>query len=181
MKLDRTMRFNNLFVISFIIFALIPAFAYINGFLGPDESCFMFIGNSLIHGSILYKDFIDNKPPGIFYLNALIFLLFGKSFYVSRIVLFIVNGLSGLIIYRLGKDLWNERVGQLSCILFLVSIYHPLIDGYFVLTDQYMVFFGLLGIFTLFRYSRHSGVTPPCHNIFHIRCQALRSQSSSNP
>ena len=80
MKLGYNDAIRYLFIVSFILLALILPIHYINGFLSPDESGFMFIGDSINHGSILYKDFIDIKPPGIFYLNALIFFFFGKSF-----------------------------------------------------------------------------------------------------
>jgi 4-amino-4-deoxy-L-arabinose transferase-like glycosyltransferase len=139
-------------MVSFVLLALILPLYYIHGSLSPDESNFMFIGDSINHGSTLYKDFIDNKPPGIFYLNAFIFLLFGKSFYASRIVLFIINTLSALIIYFLGKNQWNERVGQLSSLLFLIGVYNPLVQGFYVLTEQYMVFFGLLGFFVFLKF-----------------------------
>ena len=152
MKLGYNDAIRYLFIVSFILLALILPIHYINGFLSPDESGFMFIGDSINHGSILYKDFIDIKPPGIFYLNALIFFFFGKSFYASRIVLYITNALSALIIYFLGKDQWDKHIGQLSSILFLIGVYNPLIEGYFVLTEPYMVFFGLLGIFVFFKF-----------------------------
>jgi 4-amino-4-deoxy-L-arabinose transferase-like glycosyltransferase len=152
MKLGYDNEIRYLFIAFFILLALIPPLYYIHSFLSPDESGFMFIGDSINHGSIPYKDLIDIKPPGIFYLNALIFAVFGKSFYASRIVLYIVNALSALIIYFLGKDLWDEHIGQLSSILFLIGVYNPLIEGYFVLTEQYMVFFGLFGILVFFKF-----------------------------
>ena len=152
MKLGYDDAIRYLFIVSFILLALILPIHYINGFLSPDESTFMLIGDSINHGSIPYKDFFDIKPPGIFYLNALIFFVFGKSFYMSRIVLYITNALSALIIYFLGKNLWNKHIGQLSSILFLIGVYNPLIEGYFVLTEPYMVFFGLLGIFVFFKF-----------------------------
>ena len=152
MKLGRDNEIRYLFIASFILLALIPPLYYIHGFLSPDESTFMFIGDSINRGLIPYKDFFDIKPPGIFYLNALIFFIFGKSFYMSRIVLYITNALSASIIYFLGKNLWDKHIGQLSSILFLIGVYNPLIGGYFVLTEQYMVFFGLLGIFVFFKF-----------------------------
>jgi 4-amino-4-deoxy-L-arabinose transferase-like glycosyltransferase len=154
MKLDYNKGIRYLFIISFILLSLIPPFYYIHGYLSGDESGFMFIGDRINHGSILYKDFIDNKPPGIFYLNALIFSIFGKSFYASRIVLFVVNALSALIIYFFAKNQWDEHIGQLSSILFLIGVYNPAIEGFFIYTEQYMVFFGLLGIFVFFKF-RH--------------------------
>ena len=160
MKLDYDNGIQYLFIVSFILLALILPFYYIHGFLSTDESGFMFIGDTINHGSIPYKDFIDIKPPGIFYLNALVFFLFGKSFYASRILLYIINALSALIIYFLGKDLWDKHIGQLSSILFLIGVYNPLIGGYFVLTEQYMVFFGLLGIFIFFKFHNWRYLVP---------------------
>ena len=160
MKLGYDNAIRYIFIVFFILLALIPPLYYIHGFLSPDESGFMFIGDSINHGSILYKDFIDNKPPGIFYLNALIFFIFGKSFYASRIVLYIINALSALIIYLLGKNLWDKHIGQLSSILFLIGVYNPLIQGYFVLTEQYMVFFGLLGTFVFFKFRERRYLVP---------------------
>jgi hypothetical protein len=52
----------------------------------------------------------------------------------------------------LGKNQWDERIGQLSSILFLIGVYNPLVEGYFVFTEQYMVFFGLLGIFVFLKF-----------------------------
>lgn len=154
MQLGHRIKIDNLFAAFFILFASIPPLLLIHTGLHVDESLFMFVGDTIIHGSIPYRDFIDNKPPGIFYLNALIFLFFSKSFYASRITLFIFNALSALIIYFLGKDMWREDVGRISSILFLVGIYNPLLDGYFVLTEQFMIFFGLLGVF-IFLKSHH--------------------------
>jgi 4-amino-4-deoxy-L-arabinose transferase-like glycosyltransferase len=115
----------------------------------------MFIGDKITHGSLLYWDFVDNKVPGIFYLNALVFFIFGKSIIVPRIMLFLFNGMSALIIYFIGRNLWNENVGRMSCIFFLIGIYVPSIQGSNVLTEQYMVFFGSLG-FLMFLKSHHN-------------------------
>lgn len=147
----RSVDIDTLFKASFILLAVLPIFMFIHVGLYLDESNFLFIGDSINHGSTLYKDITDNKPPGIFYLSALIFSAFGKSIYVPRIMLFIFNALSGLILYFIGKNLWNKRVGQLSSILFLGGIYNPFVAGYYVLTEQFLIFFGMLGIFIFFK------------------------------
>jgi Dolichyl-phosphate-mannose-protein mannosyltransferase len=51
--------------------------------LAPDPSdaqLFAYFGLQWLHGYIPYVNIWDNKPPGIFAVNALMFLLFPKSF-----------------------------------------------------------------------------------------------------
>jgi 4-amino-4-deoxy-L-arabinose transferase-like glycosyltransferase len=154
MEIDRDRGIRSSFIIIFILLSLFLPLHYFHGFISPDEGSYIFIANSINHGSVLYKDFIDIKPPGIFYLNSLIFSIFGKSLYISRLVLYITNALAALIIYYLGRNQWNEYIGQLSSILYLIGIYNPLVQGYFVLTEQFMVFFGLLGIFIFLKFRK---------------------------
>jgi hypothetical protein len=47
-----------------------------------DAQLFAYIGFQWLHGYIPYVDIWDNKPPGIFAVNALVFLLFPKNFTV---------------------------------------------------------------------------------------------------
>ena len=139
------------FILSFILLSILPFLLYLRGSLGVDESYFMFIGNSIIYGSIPYKDYIDIKPPGIYYLFALVFSAFGKSFYAARSVTFIFNALSAVIIFLIGRKLWNKETGMLSSILFLIGISIPAYQGYYAMTATFMVFFGLLGVLLFFK------------------------------
>jgi 4-amino-4-deoxy-L-arabinose transferase-like glycosyltransferase len=45
--------------------------------IGRDQATYCVIGQGLLHGHLLYRDFWDNKPPGIFYIYALIVKIFG--------------------------------------------------------------------------------------------------------
>jgi 4-amino-4-deoxy-L-arabinose transferase-like glycosyltransferase len=45
-----------------------------------DAQLFAYVGLQWLHGHIPYVNIWDNKPPGIFAVNALVFLLFPKSF-----------------------------------------------------------------------------------------------------
>jgi hypothetical protein len=45
--------------------------------IGRDEATYCVIGQGLLHGQLLYRDLWDNKPPGIFYIYALIVKIFG--------------------------------------------------------------------------------------------------------
>jgi hypothetical protein len=45
--------------------------------LGRDQATYCVIGQGLLHGQLLYRDLWDNKPPGVFYIYALIVKIFG--------------------------------------------------------------------------------------------------------
>jgi hypothetical protein len=45
--------------------------------IGRDQATYCVIGQGLLHGQLLYRDLWDNKPPGIFYVYALIVRIFG--------------------------------------------------------------------------------------------------------
>src|SRR6516225_7121518 len=55
-----------------------------------DAKLFAYIGRAWLHGSVPYADVWDNKPPGIFATNALVFALFPDNF----AALAVVEGLS---------------------------------------------------------------------------------------
>jgi Dolichyl-phosphate-mannose-protein mannosyltransferase len=45
--------------------------------IGRDQATYCVIGQGLLHGQLLYRDLWDNKPPGIFFIYALIVKVFG--------------------------------------------------------------------------------------------------------
>ena len=54
--------------------------------LGRDQATYCVIGQGLLHGQLLYRDLWDNKPPGIFYIYALIVKIFGHVMWSVGVV-----------------------------------------------------------------------------------------------
>ncbi|MBZ5669914.1 MAG: glycosyltransferase family 39 protein [Acidobacteriia bacterium] len=54
--------------------------------LGRDQATYCVIGQGLLHGQLLYRDLWDNKPPGIFYVYALIVKIFGPVMWCVGVV-----------------------------------------------------------------------------------------------
>ena len=44
-----------------------------------DSGTFAYCGKVIVNGGLMYRDCWDNKPPGIYYLNALAILLGGPN------------------------------------------------------------------------------------------------------
>jgi len=58
----------------FVFLRVLPNITYP---IGRDQASFLVIGESLLRGQRLYRDLWDIKPPGIFFLYAVLAKLFG--------------------------------------------------------------------------------------------------------
>ena len=69
-----------------MLFAVIRALPIFTYPLSRDQGTYLTMGKSLLHGSVLYRDLWDNKPPGTFYLYGLIGKLFGTRMWFAAAV-----------------------------------------------------------------------------------------------
>ena len=54
--------------------------------IGRDQATYSVIGQGLLRGQLLYRDLWDDKPPGIFYIYALIVRIFGPVMWSVGVV-----------------------------------------------------------------------------------------------
>ncbi|MGA2985215.1 MAG: glycosyltransferase family 39 protein [Terriglobia bacterium] len=69
-----------------LLLVLLRAFPSIYYPLGRDQATFCYIGQRLWEGKQLYLNLWDTKPPGIFYLYALIVKVFGTAMWSAGVV-----------------------------------------------------------------------------------------------
>jgi hypothetical protein len=100
-----------LFAFIFVVLVFLQPLLYRSWGLNPDEGYFLFMGKSITNGAIPYIDYVDNKPPGIWYLMAANFQIFGASFYTARYILYFTNALSVIIMLLIGIKINNRKVG----------------------------------------------------------------------
>ncbi len=139
--------YRTAFILIFLILVAMQPLLYRSIALYPDEGYFMFMGNSIAHGAVPYVTFADNKPPGIWYLLFAAFQVFGKSIYVARGIMYAANAFSALLLYFTGKELWNEKAGMISSLVFLFGMVIPAFEGHYILTEPFLALFSTLGLF----------------------------------
>lgn len=84
-KTDLTYYMTTAFVV--LVFTVIgQSFLAHNYYNDADHSYFVYGGLSLLKGQTLYLDFWDQKPPAIFYQNAMFYALFGEKLLPQAIV-----------------------------------------------------------------------------------------------
>jgi len=143
---------NVYFSCIFILLALIPFVIYLKGALSPDEGFYILKAYSILEGSVGNNDYYTiGMYPLFYHLLGLIFYIFGKSFYFARIFTFSFNAIAGILVYFIGKKIYNTNIGRMSSVLFLISVYNPLYEGYYALIEPFMLTFGLLGFYIFIR------------------------------
>lgn len=85
---------------------------------GPDQALFAYIGDHIAHGSRLYVDVWDVKPPGIFWLYALITRLPGPPFRMLRLFDLAYTAATVAALYALGRAYWDRLAGGVAAALY---------------------------------------------------------------
>ncbi len=131
------------------------AFRFITFFpltIDMDESTYLVIADHFLNGSILYKDVMDVKPPGIFIIFSAFQFLFGKSIFLLRLFGAVTIATSAFLVYHTKKN-WQatETASILSALtfIFMFNFYF----GFSVLTEIFFTFFTALAIWL---YSEHT-------------------------
>lgn len=145
-KIKCSMSKNIIFILLFFFFGVVVPICYLTRSLYIDESTFLVIGSRIQEGSVLYKDVANAKPPGVFYLSALVFNIVGKSYIALRILVCIIHALSALLIFKLGTKIKDRNIGMISSIIFLIGVYLLPYVGHSFLTEPFVAFFCLLAV-----------------------------------
>lgn len=140
-------KFGFLILLVIISLLLYIPIAYLNYGIFYDEGGFMFMAKKILEGSLPYKDYFDQKPPGIYYSFALFFLILGKSLFTIRIFVFIFNIGIAYNIYLIGMELNKEFIGKIASLIYVIVIFTPAYIGFIGQVEPFMTFFCLLGIF----------------------------------
>jgi len=85
---------------------------------GRDQGIFATIASGLLDWNIPYRDLWDHKPPGIYFLYALAFRIFGIK--MRSISLFdgFYTLCTLLLLFTLTKELFDRRTAYLAILLF---------------------------------------------------------------
>ena len=112
--------------LSFILLILfLPTFVFP---LSSDLSIFMMMGDYILDGQTIYKDFIDIKPPFLYYIFAFSNLIFGNSEFSVR--LFIILYQFGTIYFLFNSINLLFQSRQLSAIISIFFVIYFVSLGY---------------------------------------------------
>lgn len=107
-----------LFVLCIILFAGIIRIPSLTQPIGPDQGIMSVIGKGLLNGELPYRDNWEMASPAIFFTYALMFKTFGLSMAAIPVTDTLVSMLTTLLVFMLGRTVWDNKVGGVSALLY---------------------------------------------------------------
>jgi 4-amino-4-deoxy-L-arabinose transferase-like glycosyltransferase len=93
--------------------------------LSPDSGLFAYTGQQILAGRLLYKDVWDEKPPGVYYVNAMALYFAGETPWAIWWLGLIWIALAGAALYLFMNKLVGLVPGLLSAVIFLLMVMYP--------------------------------------------------------
>lgn len=111
-----------------------------------DEGVFLTIGKYLNQGQLPYRDFFDHKPPGMYFLFASLFKVFGQSLWVAKISLILSTVGSAVLLGKISHAL-KPGSGWLAAILFFFLLTQ--FEGHLMIAEPFLLTPLLLSLWLL--------------------------------
>lgn len=142
-----------------ILIAAVSTLALFGGIMEPDSSLYASIAKNMVlrdDWANIYVRGVDwlDKPHLTFWLAAISFKIFGITAFAYKLPSFLFGLLGAYYVYKLAKDIYNEKTALISSLIFLSSL-HILVSTFDVRAEVYITTFTLAAIYHY--YKAHSG------------------------
>lgn len=139
------------------IFILFVRIRLLNTPLERDEGEYALMGELTLKGYPPYELAYNMKLPGTSFMYALAIALFGKTAAGVHMGLLIVNLISILLLYLIGRQVRNEQLGLIAAASYGVLSVLPNFFGFASHATHFNVVYALLGLWALLAYDRKPG------------------------
>lgn len=108
----------------FLLFVIVLTTRWITLFyplFDTDEPIFANAGRAILNGFVLYRDFIDHKPPLVYYLYTFFLWIVNDMRFVHAMTLFWVF-ISAVVFYFLMRCRYEEKIARVGGLLYALFI-----------------------------------------------------------
>ncbi|GAM10541.1 undecaprenyl phosphate-alpha-4-amino-4-deoxy-L-arabinose arabinosyl transferase [Geobacter sp. OR-1] len=138
-----------LFLIIGFSFAL--RMAFLHEPLQRDEGHYAYIGQEILRGNVPYRDAIEIKPPGAFYIYAAGMAVFGETAVAIRMFTALYAMFTVLAVYLTTRQVWGNKAGLWAAFICGLTSSGPLVEGSSSNTEVFMVLPMTAGIYFFLR------------------------------
>lgn len=111
-----------------------------------DDQMFGYFGWRIAHGATVYRDVWDNKPPGIYWINALGYRIGGDSYYGVIALCAAALVLSHIFFFVVAVSVYFPPAAALLTVLASFFMTHIFYQGGANRTETFLVFFELAAV-----------------------------------
>ncbi len=123
-KMKRGIGKESYFILGLLVFAFILRFVYLNEIKSSplfdvpvlDAQYHDQWAQAILKGEDFEKGVFFRAPLYPYFL-ASVYKVFGHSFYMARLIQFLIGSLSCLLVYLIGKKIFNPRVGRIAGVI----------------------------------------------------------------
>lgn len=141
-----------LLILLILAFNFLLRFPFLHVPLERDEGEYAYIAAQITDGGVPYRDAFNQKSPGIFYLYALIFSLFGTNVAALRLFVAFYNLISIFFIYRIGRKLADREFGLVAALVFSIVSSERRLLGFSANTEIFMLAPGIAAMYFVVRF-----------------------------
>ncbi len=114
-----------------------------------DEGALLYVAERLTKGDVLYRDLVTGIMPGVYYVQALFFELFGYSIMTGRVLACLTLALNSALLYTISINFIKKRSALFVTLLFIsTGLPTYWMPGY----SQLSITFVLLSLLFFLRY-----------------------------
>ena len=89
-----------------------------------DEGYYGTIANDILDGGVVYHTAVDTKPPGMYYIYAVVFQVAGRNnLFAVHVLAILVVAATALVVWRIGARVANEWAGAWAGIGYAVFVH----------------------------------------------------------
>jgi hypothetical protein len=114
--------------------------------LERDEGGYAYMGRMLLNGILPYSEVYDLKPPGTFFVYALILSIFGQTHTGIHLALLFVNIATSILLFLISRRLFNDTAGIVTGSSFLLMTLSPAVHGFWANTEHFILLSAMGGI-----------------------------------
>lgn len=116
-----------------------------------DDQMFGYFGWRIAHGAVLYEDVWDNKPPGIYWMNALGFLIGGDSYAGVIFLCSLAACVSLISFFVISLSVYFRGAAAVATVLAAFYLTHGFFQGGTNRTETFLMAFELTAVALYFR------------------------------
>ena len=116
-----------------------------------DDQLFGYFGWRIAHGAVIYEDVWDNKPPGIYWMNALGFLIGGDSYGGVVFLCVLAVAVSLISFFVISVSVYFRGAAGIATILAGFYLTHGFFQGGTNRTETFLMAFELTAVAFYFR------------------------------